>query len=83
MLETFEANFPSKYRNESLACKECKTTNEDEGTETNEPRDTQSHNLTNCVAYSQLRQQYDLNTDIGIVDYFKAVIKKRLDEDAL
>ena len=83
MLETFKANFPSKYRNESLACKECKETNIVKETEINEPKDTQSHNLTTCVAYSQLRQQFDLNTDIGIVNYFKAVIKKRIYEDIL
>ena len=40
-------------------------------------RDTQSHILT-CEGYSDLRINKDLDSDKGLVDYFDAVIKRRL-----
>ena len=82
MLEYFKANFPSKYQKKSLRCTDCKEDKEDE-TETDEPKDTQQHNLTNCPAYQLLRLQHDLNTDIRIVNYFKAVIQRRTEETIL
>ena len=80
MLKYFKAKFPSKYKNQSLRCKAC-TSDKQTNEQTDQPRDTQDHNLTSCLAYYQLRQQYDLNTDIGIVNYFKAVIKQRVETE--
>ena len=80
MLESFKANFPSKYKNQSLRCKAC-TSDKQTNEQTDQPRDTQDHNLTSCSAYYQLRQQYDLNTDIGIINSFKAVIKQRIETE--
>ena len=40
-------------------------------------RDTQSHILT-CEGYSDLRINKDLDSDKGLVDYFDAVLKRRL-----
>ena len=40
-------------------------------------RDTQSHILT-CQGYADLRSDKNLDSDKGLVDYFEAVIKQRL-----
>ena len=83
MLESFKANFPSKYQNESITCVECKAEYEEDETTTVKPKDTQLHNLTICPAYRELRLKYDLTSDIGIINYFKAVIARRTEKDIL
>ena len=71
-----KANFPNKYRYE-LGCPSCSDTNRGTDRETGTPIESQSHLLEACPAYSDLREQYDTETDLGIVNYFKAVMERR------
>ena len=77
-MEHVRANFSSKYKSDSLACQSClkrnNATNEQTDTDTNIPRDCQNHILNQCPSYDDLRLQFDTETDIGIVNFFKAVM---------
>ena len=37
----------------------------------------QDHVASRCPGYSDLRQQYDLQTDDGLIEFYRAVIKRR------
>ena len=77
MVDTVRANYSNKYRRDSLECQSCR------GTSTPEqmcPRDSQSHILTKCPSYSDLRLKYDTQTDLGIVKFFTAVVERRTEE---
>ena len=39
--------------------------------------DTQTYLLESCPAFSDLRERYDTDSDLGIVKFFKAVIERR------
>ena len=80
MIESFRANFSSKFRGESLACPYCNKTNRQTDKTRDEPRDSQEHNLTACPAFSDLRSMFDLETDQGIIQYFKSVVDKRTED---
>ena len=92
MIDCFKADFSSKYKHESLVCQYCKAVNAQNGDDcdgqnneptnkgTEQPRDTLKHNLNTCPEFSDLRSQYDIETDIGIIQYFKAVADKRAEE---
>ena len=75
MVETVRYNFSNKYRTDSLECQSCKAMTP--GSEET-PRDTQSHLLTTCPAFSDLRTEYDTQSDLGLVQFFKAVIERRV-----
>ena len=45
-----------------------------------ETRDTEEH-ITRCKYYADLREDLDLDTDVGIVSYFQRVISKRADTE--
>ena len=77
MLETVRGNFPNKYRNSTLQCQSCKNIPTDSQTEN---CDTQAHLLQVCPAFSDMRGQFDLNSDAGIIEFFKAVIAYRIEQ---
>ena len=80
MVESFKANFSSKFRGESLACQYCNKVNRQTDEGTYEPQDTQEHNLTECPAFRDLRSMYDTKTDRGLVQYFTAVVDRRKED---
>ena len=77
MLETVRGNQPNKYRNSTLRCQSCKNMSIDIQTEN---RDTQTHLLEVGPAFSDMRGQFDLNSDVGIIGFFKAVISHRIEQ---
>ena len=84
MVEGLKANFPSKYRNkkESLKCQSCKnilSSNHSRNETTSENIESQSHFLEICPVFSDLRSQYDTHSDLGLTEFFKAVVKRRID----
>ena len=83
MLETFKCNLPSKYRKKSLACHHCRSTNLPTDKQTEQPRDSQFHALIACPQYDTIRLQYDTSTDLGLVQFFRAVLEKRLEEEEI
>ena len=83
MLETFKCNFPSKYRKKSLACQHCRSTNLPTDKQTEQPRDSQFHALTACPQCDTICLQYDTSTDLGLVQFFRAVLEKRLEEEEI
>ena len=78
MLETFKCNFSSKFKQKSRACDYCSS---QETELSDKPRDCQNHALIECPQYAEFRIQYDIQTDLGIVQFFRAVIDKRLEEE--
>ena len=84
MVEGMKANFPSKYRknSESLKCVSCKDilpSNRSLNSTTDENLESQSHFLEICPVFSDLRSQYDTNSDLGLVEFFKAVVSRRVE----
>ena len=84
MVEGIKANFPSKFRKsgESLKCTSCKNvlqSNHSLNNTTEENLESQSHFLEICPVFSDLRSQYDTNSDTGMVGFFKAVILRRVE----
>ena len=81
MLETVRSNFSNKYKYSSLGCQSCKGIINQNNDSHDEPIDSQSHLLTSCLAFSDLRDQFDTESDLGLVNFFTAVIKRRLEEE--
>ena len=77
MLETIRGNQPNKYRNSTIQCQSCKDMLTENQTEN---RDTQTHLLEVCPAFSDMRGQFDLSSDTGIIRFFKAVIAYRIEQ---
>ena len=46
--------------------------------EAEKPTDTQLHVLEECEAFDDIRQEIDINSDTGIVEYFKEIVKRRI-----
>ena len=80
MVEHVRGNFSSKYRGNSLACQACLKVNKEEKRMMDTTRDSQNHILYRCPAYDDLRLVHNVDTDIGIVQYFTAVIERRVEE---
>ena len=80
MVEHVRGNFSNKYRGESLSCQSCLKRNKQANNCQNTPRDSQNHILNQCPSYDDLRLQYDTETDIGIVQFFKMVVERRIEE---
>ena len=53
---------------------------EDDEHEDEKPIDTQLHVLEECPAFKDIRDECDLETESGIVSFFKAVVKRRMDD---
>ena len=43
------------------------------------PVDTQSHVLHECVAFEDLREKFDTREDTQLVEFFKEVVKRRIE----
>ena len=81
MLQTVKSNFSSKYKHTSMSCQSCKGMKRETEDSEDDPIDSQSHLLTSCLAFSDIRDQYDTNTDLGLVKFFSAVIERRIEEE--
>ena len=69
MVPKVKENFPSKFRNKYPTCSSC---------EQPESTDSQRHLVSDCPALRDIREQYDTETDLGIVEFFRAVIDRRI-----
>ena len=81
MTPTVRMNFPSdpEFTSKLWTCQGC--TEDKTGYDSVEgQRDTQAHIMI-CPGYSDLREDKDLATDKHLVEYFRLVIKKRLEPD--
>ena len=81
MLETVRGNFSNKYKLTSLSCQSCKGIVDQNNATNEEPIDSQSHLLTSCLAFSDLRNQFNTDSDLGLVKFFTAVIERRKEEE--
>ena len=79
MLESVRANFSNKYRADSLECQYCLQTSKHPSPQ-RIPYDCQNHILIECPAYSDLRLLYNTDSDLGIVQFYTEVVKRRLEE---
>ena len=79
MLESVRANFSNKYRADSLECQYCLQTSKHPSPQ-GIPSDTQNHILIECPAYSDLRLLYNTDSDLGIVQFYTEVVKRRFEE---
>ena len=43
--------------------------------------ETQEHVATQCPGYYELRQEHDLETDVGLVNFYRAVMTARLERE--
>ena len=79
MTPTVRMNFPSdaEFARQLWTCTGCSEDNAEPAT-VEGMRDTQAHILI-CPGYTDLREDKDLSSDKGLVDYFRLVMKKRLD----
>ena len=83
MVQSVKSNFANKYRHRSLKCESCRGTNRQTDSLTpppeDEPIDSQTHLLTSCPAFDDLREQHDTQSDLGLVNFFRAVIDRRIE----
>ena len=74
MIKTVKKNYPRRYRNKSLLCQSCTSLLSEfnsAGRPNKPPEDSQSHLTQECLAFVDLREKYDIETDQGIVDFFR------------
>ena len=82
MFGEFKGSFPSKFCRQgiSLKCEMCKhvlksnTTLDDTSVENME---TQKHFLEFCPLVTDIKAQYNTDTDLGIISFFTAVLERR------
>ena len=77
-------NFSAKYRkkNISLYCPTCKDTDNNSVVSTNRVEHSQSHVLYDCEAFSDLREDLDTEDDGMLVEYFKKVVERLIQDEA-
>ena len=85
-MDNFKGNFPSKYRKQgtSLKCKSCKNLlpGNQSLNDTNEVNiEQQSHFLEICPVFSDLRSEYDTDSDLGLIEFYRAVVARRIEDD--
>ena len=88
MFGDFKGSFPSKFRRRgiSLKCVLCenmfgRNSALDNTSETN--MESQRHFIEICPNVRDLREQFDTESDIGIIEFFKAVLlRKELLDDS-
>ena len=81
------ANFPRKYQRSGINCPSCKQLRvvKDKGAlstapnlcDSTIPAESQSHIMFDCLAFQELRQNYDLSEDSQIVEFFKEALRHR------
>ena len=84
MYGEFKGSFPSKYRRQgkSLKCDMCKyilDSNTSLDSTCNANMESQTHYLEICPLVSDLKEQHDTNTDLGLLQFFNAVLERRAD----
>lgn len=82
-----KANFPRKYRRTGIKCTSCKQlrlVENDEApssisniSDSSTPVESQSHLMFDCLAFKELRRNYDLTEDSQIVYFFKEALSHR------
>ena len=85
MVQSVRGNFKERYRKKNLpiTCQSCKASNDNNAPvdDTEKPMDTQTHLLEECVAFDDIRNEFDLQTETGLVGFFKEVIKRRNEDE--
>ena len=81
------ANFPRKYKRSGINCPSCKQLRIVEDNvapsttsnlcDSSDPAESQSHLMFDCLAFQELRQNYDLSEDSQIVEFFKEALLHR------
>ena len=66
-------NFPGKYRSVGFECPSCKQSNRNE----EQNIETQEHIEKSCIAFEEIRNQYDLSEDDQIVLFFQEALALR------
>ena len=88
MFGNFKGSFPSKFRRQgtSLKCKLCETNTKSSSNcdiTTEENIETQSHYLELCPLVSDLKELYNTESDVGIIEFFRAVVQRRAEIEDL
>ena len=78
VVPTIRKNFPSKYRNRSLTCQSCKSMHDPFSIP---PEDSQSHLILECPAFVNFREGKNMENDLHLAQYFRAIIKHRMDNN--
>lgn len=78
VVPTIRKNFSQKYEKKSLSCQSCKNMSNKESPP---PEDTQNHVVSDCPAFEHLRVNRDMSNDADLAEFFKEVIKHRLEEN--
>ena len=81
MVDTIRSHMPNKYKSRSLKCPSCAPnylSNPASSDHPDAPNDSVNHLISDCPAFSDLRIAHDLQTDQGLVNYFKAVTERRI-----
>ena len=82
MYGDFKGSFPTKYRKQgiSLKCDLCKQLFDD-STNSNDTLtefiESPTHYLEFCPLVSDIKEQHDTDTDLGIIQFFRAVMERR------
>ena len=43
--------------------------------------ESQSHFLEICPVFSDLRSEYDTDSDLGLIEFYRAVVARRIEDD--
>ena len=78
LVQTVRRNFSRKYRTSSLKCQSCFCPDASPNNQTL-PEDTQSHLISHCSAFDDLRVKHDLDTDKGLGEFFREVVNRRIE----
>ena len=84
MFGDLKGSFPSKFRKQgkSLKCEMCKNilqSNTSLNVTCSQNMESQNHFLEICPSVSDIKTQFDTNTDLGIIQFFRAVLERRAD----
>ena len=86
MFGEFKGSFPTKYRRKGLSlkcdlCKDIFNSSSNLDVTTEQTMESQEHYLEMCPAVSDLKEQYNTRTDLGLIGFFKAVLQRRAEKD--
>ena len=82
MFGNFKASFPSqsRIRGESLKCELCKnicSSNTSLNNTSDDNMESQRHFLDICPQVRDIKSQYDTESDIGIIEFFTAIMRRK------
>ena len=78
VVPTIRKNFSRKYRDKSLECPSCRNLNPSPSIPA---KDTQHHLITECPAFTDIRNEKDMGNDKDLAEFFKAIIQHRMDNN--